>query len=83
LVTVLTSSDPMLIPVVRSLLEAEGIAGTVANDVLQDLMGGGRLGAGSSILAGPVSLQVAAEDEAEARALIGHHVASREGKSGT
>ncbi len=79
-VTVLKSSDPMLIPVVRSLLEAEGIACTVGNDVLQDLMGGGRMGTGYSVIAGPMFLQVASGDDAEARALIAHHLASPEGK---
>ena len=45
---------------------------TVGNDVLQDLMGGGRMGTGYSVIAGPMFLQVASGDDAEARALIAH-----------
>ena len=78
LVTVLKTTDPMLMPVVRSLLEAEGIPCTASNEVLQDVMGGGRLGTGFSVIVGPMVLQVASEDEDEARALIAHHMASRE-----
>lgn len=76
LVTVLETTDATLIPVVRSLLEAEGIACTPANEVSQDMLGWGRLGVGYNPLLGPAFLQVALADEEAARALIAHHFAA-------
>jgi hypothetical protein len=78
LVTVLESGDPTLIPVVRSLLEAEGIHCVVENEMLQDMMGGGRFGMGFNPVVGPVHVRVAPEDEEAARALLAHHVESLE-----
>jgi predicted ATP-dependent serine protease len=78
LVTVLETADPTLIPVVRSLLEAEGIPCTVEFERMQDLIGGGRMGTGYNVILGPTHLQVAPEDVEAARALIEHHVASME-----
>ena len=74
LVTVLESADATLIPVVRSLLEAEGIPCVVENDVLQDTIGGGRFGMGFNPAVGPVHVRVAPEDEEAARALLAHRV---------
>ncbi len=74
MVTVLESTDPTLIPVVRALLEAEGIRCMVENERLQDLIGGGRIVTGYNIVVGPAYLQVAPEDEEAARALIAQHL---------
>ena len=76
LVTVIETSDATLIPVVRSLLEAEGIPCTIANEMSQDMLGWGRLGVGYNPLLGPALLQVALADEEAARALIAHHFAA-------
>jgi hypothetical protein len=78
LVTVLESGDSTLIPVVRSLLEAEGIPCRVEHELLQDWMFWGRLGMGYSVAFGPVRLVVAAGDEEEARGLLAHRLASPE-----
>ena len=76
LVAVLQTSDATLMPVVRSLLEAEGIRCYVGNDVLQDLLAGGRIGMGYNIAVGSMVLRVAASDAEAARALIAHHTRS-------
>lgn len=81
LVTVLESKDPTLWPVVKALLEAEGIECCVENEHMQDLIGLGRFGTGFNPIVGPVYLQVAPEDEAAARELIEHHIASLETES--
>jgi hypothetical protein len=78
LVTVLESPDPTLLPVVRSLLEAEGIRCWIENEALQDLIGGGRMVTGFNPIVGPAYIQVAPEDEEAARALIAHRFPSAE-----
>ena len=70
LVTVLETSDPALLAVARSLLEAEGIPALSRGDLLQDLLGWGRLGSGYNVVAGPVQLQVPRDRGDEARALL-------------
>ena len=69
LVTVLTSSDPAMLAVAKSLLEADGIKFTARNEVLQDLFGLGRVG-GFNAVTGPVEIQVSPAAEAEARRLL-------------
>jgi hypothetical protein len=73
LVTVLVTDDPALVPVARSMLEAEGIPCFARGDGLQDLVGLGRVG-GSNLVFGPVELQVPRGREAEARALLATEV---------
>ena len=70
LATVLATSDATLIPVVKSLLEAEGIPCFARGEGLQEFMGLGRLGAGTNLVTGLVEIQVPKEREAEARALL-------------
>jgi len=69
LVTVLRTSDPALLAVSKSLLEAEDIPSVAQGEGLQDLVGLGRVG-GSNLVAGPVELQVHREDEARARLVL-------------
>ena len=68
--TVLETSDPALLTVARSLLEAEGIPSFAQGEVLQEFLGWGRLPSGSNLITGPVRLQVPRERAAEARALL-------------
>ena len=67
---VLTTGDPGVIAVAKSLLEAEGIEYLVRAEGLQDLFGGGRLGAGYNLLAGPAEFVVREDDAARARELL-------------
>ena len=69
LVTVLTSSDPALLAVAKSLLEADGITFIARGEGLQDLFGLGRVG-GFNAVTGPVEIQVSTAAEAEARRLL-------------
>ncbi len=78
MVTVLATDDPSLFPVLRSLLEAEGIPCAVTNDVTQDFIGLGRLVTGFNTVIGSAELQVAPENVEAARALIAQHVAPDE-----
>ena len=68
--SVLTTGDPGVIAVAKSLLDAEGIEYLVRAEGLQDLFGGGRLGAGYNILAGPAEFVVREDDAARARELL-------------
>jgi hypothetical protein len=61
-VTVLRTSDPALLGVAKSLLEDAGIAFFAKGEGVQDLFAAGRVGTGFSPIAGPVELQVAADD---------------------
>ena len=67
--TVLESSDPALLPVVRSLLESEGIPCFARGELLQDFLGWGRM-LGPNLITGPVQLQVPRERSEEARRLL-------------
>ncbi len=67
--TVLESSDPALLPVVRSLLESEGIPCFARGELLQDFLGWGRM-LGTNLITGPVQLQVPRERVEEARRLL-------------
>jgi putative signal transducing protein len=68
-VTVLETSDQGLIAVAKSLLEEADIPFFAKGEGIQDLIGGGRIGA-FNILAGPIQLQVSADDADEARELL-------------
>ena len=69
-VTVLETSDPALLAVAKSLLEDAHIPFFAKGEGVQDLFGLGRFGTGFSPIAGPVELQVAADDAAEAHAVL-------------
>jgi hypothetical protein len=71
-ITVLESGDPALLAVAKSLLESADIECFAKGEGVQDLFAGGRLGTGFNPFAGPVQLQVAAEDAEEAKALLRH-----------
>ncbi|HEY3216845.1 MAG TPA: DUF2007 domain-containing protein [Candidatus Eisenbacteria bacterium] len=68
--TVLQTSDPTLLPVVRSLLEAEGIPCFARGEQLQEFLGWGRFPSGINLITGPVQLQVPRERSDEARQLL-------------
>ena len=68
--TVLVTSDPALLAVARSLLDAEGIPTFSRGELLQDVVGWGRLPGGSNLVSGPVRLEVPADRSQEARALL-------------
>jgi putative signal transducing protein len=68
--SVLTTGDPGVIAVAKSLLDAEAIEYLVRAEGLQDLFGWGRLGAGYNILAGPAEFVVREDDAARARELL-------------
>ena len=68
--TVLETSEPTRIAVARSLLEAEGIRCYARGDLLQELLGWGRLPTGTNLITGPVQLQVSPERAEEARELL-------------
>lgn len=72
-VTVLETYDPLLPPVVRSLLEAEGIPCFVLNEFTQDLIGSRVLLGGNQVL-GPIRIEVDAQQAEAARELITHHI---------
>jgi hypothetical protein len=69
-VTVFTSRDPALLPVVRSILESEEVPFFVRGEELQDLFGIGRLGLGFNPIVGPIEIQVQAADAERARELL-------------
>ena len=69
-VTVLTTADQGLIAIAKSLLEEAEIPCFAKGEGIQDLFGGGRFGTGFSIVAGPIELQVPAEDADAARTLL-------------
>ncbi len=68
--TVLETSDPALLTVARSLLEAEGIPCFPRGELLQELLGCGRLPSGINLVTDPVQLQVPGDRSAEARELL-------------
>ena len=69
-VTVLESGDPALLAVAKSLLEDAGIQYFAKGEGVQDLFAAGRFGTGFNPFVGPVELQVAADDAAEAKAVL-------------
>ena len=67
--TVLVTSDATLLPVVKSVLESEGIDAFAQGEMLQDFMGIGRL-AGPNLVTGSIEIQVHRNDAKRARALL-------------
>ena len=70
LVTILETGDPFLLGVAKSLLDSAGIPYLAKGEALQDLFAVGRMGTGFNPIAGPVELQIAPEDEEQARDLL-------------
>jgi len=68
--TILETSDSALLPVVRSLLESEGIPCFVRGEQLQEFLGWGRMPSGVNLITGPMQLQVPRERLEEARQLL-------------
>ena len=67
--TVLRTADAGLIPLVKSLLEGEGIEYLVRGENIQDLFGAGRLG-GYNYITGPAEFLVHAHNAERARTLL-------------
>jgi len=67
---VFTAWDPAALPVIESLLEANGIPFGVANEVTQDFFAWGRLLGGYNQATGPPVVMVPTERADEARDLI-------------
>ena len=67
--TVLESSDPALLAVAKSLLEAASIQYFAKGEGIQDLFAGGRLGSFNP-LTGPIQLQIAADDAEQAKLVL-------------
>lgn len=70
LVPVFSAGDPALIALARSLLEGEGIEYVVQNDIVQDLIGWGRVGANFNVATGPAEFVVREEDAVRATELL-------------
>ena len=68
--TVLETSNPAILLVSQSLLKAEGIPSYARGEMLQELLGMGRLPSGSNNLFGPVRLEVPRDRSEEARELL-------------
>jgi len=68
-VTVLETSDQGLIAIAKSLLEEADIPFFAKGEGVQDLFGGGRIGA-FNIVTGPIQLQVQADEADDARELL-------------
>jgi hypothetical protein len=71
LVQVFETGDATLIPIVRSMLDEEGIEHLVQGEGVQELVGLGRVG-GGNIAAGPVRLFVREDDAPRASELLAH-----------
>jgi hypothetical protein len=69
LVTVFASSNPAELAVAKMLLEGAGVRYVTTGELVQDVIGVGRL-FGGNLITGPVRLQVLAEDADEARELL-------------
>ena len=70
IVTVLATGDPVRLEMAKSLLDSASVDYWVKGEGLQDLFGGGRMGAGFNIALGPMLLQVDATDESDATAIL-------------
>jgi hypothetical protein len=68
-VTVLSTGDPGLMALAKSLLQAEGIPFFTRGEAGQDLFGLGRIG-GFNVIVGPAVLLVRSMDAEDARALL-------------
>jgi hypothetical protein len=69
-VTVLESSDPVLLAVAKSVLEGAKIEYFAKGEAVQNLLGGGIMGTGFNLVTGAIQLQVPAEDANEATELV-------------
>ncbi len=69
-VPVFVAYDPAMLPVVESLLTANGIPFVVPNEVTQDIMGLGRLAGGYNLIVGPPVVRVSSEHAQAASKLI-------------
>ena len=67
--TVWRTADAGLVPLVKSLLEGEGIEYLVRGENIQDLFGAGRLG-GNNYITGPAEFLVHAHNAERARTLL-------------
>ena len=70
LTAVFCTGDPALIALAKSLLDGEGIEYLVRGEGVQDLFGGGRIGAGYNIITGPAEFVVRADNAERARDLL-------------
>ena len=70
LVTVLASGDPVLMGIIKSLLQSAEIPFIVKGEGLGDVLGLGRAGSGYNPITGPMELQVRAEDAEDVRLLL-------------
>ena len=76
LVAVFRTGDAGLIPLVKSLLDSEGIEYLVRGEAVQDLFGSGRVGSGYNIVTGPAEFVVREPDAGRARELLRELAAS-------
>ena len=71
LVTIFTTSNPAVLPVVESVLRGAGIEFLVKSERLQELFGWGRIGhLGYNNIVGPVQVQVTADNREAAEELL-------------
>jgi hypothetical protein len=70
LVTVLSTGEGAMIALAKSILDEAGIPYLVKDELTQDLFGLGRMGANSSLIVGPVEIQVRYEDAERALELL-------------
>lgn len=69
-VTIYKTGDQSLILFIKSVFESENIIYYLRNEAVQDLFGGGRLGTGYNVLAGPVEVQVDERDAEKAGEIL-------------
>jgi hypothetical protein len=70
LVTVFRAGRDDLVALAQSMLQSAEIEYAIRGDSIQDIMGWGRFPKGNSVIAGPVEIQVRAEDAEDARAIL-------------
>jgi len=70
LVTVLSTGEGAMIALAKSMLDEANIPYLVKDELTQDLFGVGRMGAGSSLIVGPVEIQVRYKDAERALELL-------------
>jgi len=70
LVTVLSTGEGAMIALAKSILDEAGIPYLIKDELTQDLFGLGRLGASSSLIVGPVEIQVRYKDAERALELL-------------
>jgi hypothetical protein len=70
-VTVLTTGNPAILAVAKSLLDNAGIAYFAKGETVQSWVGG-TFGTGFNVITGPAELQVDEEDADEAKEILNH-----------